>query len=336
MIYRKSVILSSLDNSSKKAVINIESKAGNVGGTVKLFNFIEEPMGVLSLGLLVDGNVHKAGLSRVGYMTYSFKSILTQIPTSCTFALVSSRNGNSEPLLIGSSIMMEQSIEQRLIQSLSALTENSMEKVKQTLDNNQIYYEDEKEIEQEIDNCLNEDCNFNCLNCNYKKAFYDTFPQANSEKIIRQNKQVKAKDLENAEDDVEISNELEKDITKGKLRVPENQSADFIDEIGDQIDLLFKKYPHEEILADIIPNSKWVKVDFNNDNKFYVVGLIYEGEKVKYICYGIPAKWTEFPPADFNEKAQWLPIDLEFPQGEGYWITYQDAIDGNLIQVEIV
>lgn len=326
MIYKKSVVLTSIDNSLKKAVLNIDSRAGNIKGDVKLYNFIAEPMGVLSLGLLVDNKVHKAGLTRVGYMTYSFGSILTKIPNACTCAIVSSKGGKTEPLLLGS-ISSSNNLEESLLQSLGALEENKIDNVENLLNENLGEYDDQEEIETEIDKCLN--CNESCTSCQYKKAFFDdTYTKyASGEQLKRAEQSITA----------QIPSDLKKDITKGKLRVPSHSSTlNFIDEIGGQIDMLFKDYPLEETLAEIIPNSKWVSVDFNNDNKIYVVGLIYENEVVKYVCYGVPAKWTQLPPSDFNEKAQWLPIDMDSPQGEGYWITYQDATDGNLIQVEVI
>ena len=68
MIYSKSLVLNSIDNSLKKAVLKIQSKSGSVSGQVRLYNFREEPLGNLTLGILADGRVQKAELKRVGYM----------------------------------------------------------------------------------------------------------------------------------------------------------------------------------------------------------------------------------------------------------------------------
>ena len=80
MIFKKTVVLSSMDNSLKKALVTLDGKSSSVRGEVKLYNFVEEPMGTLTLGLLVDGKVHKAGLTRVGYMQYQFVTFLKAIP----------------------------------------------------------------------------------------------------------------------------------------------------------------------------------------------------------------------------------------------------------------
>ncbi|MDD4816132.1 MAG: hypothetical protein PHQ62_03250 [Clostridia bacterium] len=332
MVYKKSVVLSSIDNSLKKAVLNIDGKTSNIKGEVKLYNFVEEPMGVLSLGLLVDGKVQKAGLTRVGYMTYSFGTILSSIPNTCTCALISSKNGSAEPLLLGSISGNSDSMEERLIKSLKVLDQRTETDTTRILRDNFVEFDDQEEIETEIDKYIGEDCDNNCKNCSYKQVFYSQ--KMPEQQIVREQR----KSLKTTETDKgEIPNDLKKDITKGRLRVPSaNSSINFIDEIGSQIDMLFDKYPVEEVLAEIIPNSKWVKIDYENNQKYYVVGLIYQNDVVQYVCYGIPATWSELPPSDFNEKAQWLPLDLDDPQGEGYWITYQDSNDGELIKVDVV
>lgn len=314
MIYKKSVVLSAMDNSLKKAVLTLDGKASTVKGEVKLYNFVEEPMGVLTLGLLVDGKVHKAGLTRVGYMQYQFGSVLSSIPPACTCALIVSHKGESNPLLIGT-IDTPKSFESMLLESLCVLKEKSAQKVEETLNSTLGQYEDEAEIQKVIDEEMEKTCPHDCSNCDYKHAFYEMAQQSNQ---------------------IGIEPSLQEEIIKGKLRVPPvAEGSHFIDEIGEQINGLFDNFPREETLEAIIPNSKWVKIDFNKDNKFYVVGLIYENDAIKYVCYGVPAVWSATPPADFNEKAQWLPTSLDAPEGEGYWITYQDANDGELVAVNI-
>ena len=310
MIYKKAVVLSAADNSQKKAVLSLDAKAGVVRGEVKLYNFVEEPLGVLTLGLMIDGRVQKAGLSRTGYMQYHFTSILQKIPESCTCAIVSSLGGTTTPILVGA-IHGEKSLESVLLENLTLLKESSAQKVQQTLESALGEYEDQQDIEDAIDEEIEKSCPHNCAHCEYKNAFY-----AN---------------------ELTLPDEIKNDIIKGKMRVPDaDESVHFIDEIGNQIKGLFDAFPRDEVLENIIPNSKWVKVDFNKDGKFYVVGLIYEDGNIKYVCYGVPGVWSETPPADFNEKAQWLPINLDAPQGAGYWITYQDAFDGELVAVNVI
>lgn len=440
MIFKKSVVLSAVDNSLKKAVVNLDSKSGTINGEVKLYNFIEEPTGVLSLGLLIDGKVQKVGLTRVAYMTYTFGSIFSTIPENCSCALISSHAGLTEAILLGTISNSNRSgtMEERLIASLNALQTKQPEKVEKILNENHVVFDNEEDVEKEIDECLNQ-CD-KCYNCTYKKYFYET-PQPenifNNEFNYLQQNQIESKNkinsfnntsennfyyndniktnsnfnnylrcddikndsnlkesvdflkkeninhgniyntnidlnqpncyqhnsqpinksdeeiyfdnvynnsyVSNKQEDSQTNlnneklNETKKNIRSGRIRKPENEESNyFFNEISSQLNLLFDKYPPEKILEEIIPNSKWVRVDFEEDAKFYVVGLIYIDNQVKYVCYGIPAKWSSTPPKDFNENAQWLPINVSIPHGDGYWITYQDAIDGEMVKVDIV
>lgn len=105
----------------------------------------------------------------------------------------------------------------------------------------------------------------------------------------------------------------------------------FYELIKPQLEQLFADYGHEENLENIIPNSKWVKVDFDGDGKEYVVGKIFEDDNLKYICYGVPGEFSTTPPEKLVKYSQWLPLDSS---GEvGYWIMYQDAYTGEALQV---
>ncbi|MDD2227520.1 MAG: hypothetical protein PHH71_02960 [Clostridia bacterium] len=343
MIYKKSVVLSSIDNSLKKAVLNLDGKTGKIKGEVKLYNFTEEPMTELSLGLLIDQKIHKINLSRVGYMAYTSDSVFINIPENCTCALFGSKSGKSEPLLLGAISGSSASLEERLISGLRALEQTSASVAGKILSESKIEFDDDEEIEEEIDNCLKKTT---CENCTYKSVFYKNKKDFRTsskdlnnfeylEKNINSDKN-SGSDNNSDYKNSQLIDETKKNIKNGELKTPTENSVYFFDEISSQINKLFDNYPTDEILCDIIPNSKWVKVDYENDEKFYVVGLIYSNSEVKYVCYGFPAMWTKLPPADFNEKAQWLPIDVEEPHGNGYWITYQDAQDGEMVRVDII
>ena len=318
MLYKKSVVLSGVDGSLKKAVLNLEYKNGAVDGDLKLYNFQEEPMGVLTLAVLVGGKVHKSALTRVGYMEYRFRGVLTEIPQTMSCAIVGTESGKAQALLLGSG--EERGLESVLLENLSLVKETSAKKVEETLNKTLGEFEDEEEIQELIDEELEKTCTHNCLECEYKKAFYE------------QNFQE-----ENFEKPVQAENSLKDEIIRGKLRVPEQKDGiSFIDEIGEQIKGLFDAHPAEEVLESIIPNSKWVSVDFNGDGKTYVVGLIMEDGEIKFISYGVPGVWSETPPKNFNEEARFLPIDISDPKGKGYWLTYQDAFDGELAIVDVI
>jgi len=122
--------------------------------------------------------------------------------------------------------------------------------------------------------------------------------------------------------------EIEQDIETAL-----NASNEFYNMISEQIDELFLKYPRENMLEQLIPESKWVKVDYENDGHFYVIGLIYEDAVLQYVCYGVPGEFSLEPPRELEKYSQWLPLNPKEPEGEGYWIMYQDADSGDAVEL---
>ena len=236
--------------------------------------------------------------------------------------------------------------------SLNDIVENN--KIEQAFvqtkpeDVSSLYVEDEEEqIERIIDKNLEEDSNTTyydlCSNCKYRKVFYES-----GDCVCCSSKS----ETKNEVDDSVLNNNLKGfnvDNEKNKVRLEEdeeiNDKLELIDEekfkesfykqIKNQIDTLFNRYERDSLLEKIIPNSRWVKVDYDKNQEYYVLGLIYEDEEEPvYISYGIPSNNSNNPPEDLKEFAQWLPIDFNNPDKEGYWIVYQDAVDGKTLKID--
>lgn len=108
----------------------------------------------------------------------------------------------------------------------------------------------------------------------------------------------------------------------------------FYDKVYDQVQDLFLHNETELMLEKIIPESKFCKVQ--NGDEYYVFGVIYQQGNVKCICYGIPSDYSVVPPKEIDGYCQWLPLDANNYKGKGYWLTYQDAVTGENISVEII
>ena len=296
MVYKKSVVLTSVNNGKEKGVLTLEYDGGEIVGNVKLYNFSAEPEGILSIGILNNGKVLKAGLTYENAGFYTFKLNGTDDITNFSCALVNLVKGEAKPLLQGACGNIPTS-EERLANSLSVFEENpTYENVKNTLDSNGIYFDNQEEIEKLIDTEIS-NCDSKCSECKYRDAFFK---------------------LEDS-----ISDEVETET-----------EDTFFDGIKDQIETLFDKFPEEEILKEIIPDSKWVKIDYEEKGEYYVVGLLYEDNKVKYVCYGVPSIYSDEPPKDLKGFSQWLPIDSKKEESFGYWVTYQDAETGENVKLE--
>ncbi len=110
----------------------------------------------------------------------------------------------------------------------------------------------------------------------------------------------------------------------------------FYESMSDQIEDLFNSYPAEQNLEQLIPNSKWVKIDYENDGNYYVLGLIYEDIELKYIAYGVPGTFSENPPNGLNNYTQWLPTNPQTPTTDGYWVMYQNAQTGESVNIDAI
>ncbi len=107
----------------------------------------------------------------------------------------------------------------------------------------------------------------------------------------------------------------------------------FFDAISVQIEELFSKYPEDQGLMQLIPNSKWVKVDYEGNGNIYVLGLVYEGDALRYVAYGVPGASNAQVAGDIKDYSQWVPASLNNTTGSGFWIMYQDAETGESINL---
>lgn len=99
-----------------------------------------------------------------------------------------------------------------------------------------------------------------------------------------------------------------------------------------QIDEMFICYPEEKLLNETVPHSKWVRVDA--EDGCYVVGVMYEGDEVSFICYGVPEKVGDkraYAPKELENTCVWLPVSGSDTVA-GYWIIYQSAKTGEIIR----
>ena len=288
MLFKKTLVLSSTDGGNQKAVVNFEKENGEIVGETKLYNFHDEPNGILSLGLKEGDKVHKAGLTRIGSFKYSFKFNMPLELDEFSCAIINIYQGDVNALVHGSTQntkISDQILAQAVMEMENA---KSMQQCKEVLDKNQIHLEDQQQIENEIDAHMCSSSGDKCSTCKYRYAFF----------------------------------------TDEEQKVDES----FYASISDDLDKLFSTHNEEEFLCQIIPFSKWVKIENEENDDYYVLGLIYENDEVKYICYGVPGIYSQNPPHELKGYAEWLPLDSTKETEYGYWITYQDAKSGENVK----
>jgi len=308
MLKRKSIVLSDPERgTSEKAVLTLQEDKSGIFGTLRLYNFSRDLLGVSSLGLYANQKVYKAGLTTKASMLYEFFISLNEIPNKFSCAVVNFQNAIATPILYGSSENNSDEIYMNIINEIAY--DNSMENTKKVLDNYGVDFveEEKKEIEEEINKQMCKDCQ-DCSNCVYKKYFFEN----------EVSKQATDTSIQQKEEFV-----LEE----------EQKEVSFLERLRPQVDKLFADNPVDEDLQQIIPSSKWVRVDYEDDGDFYVFGLLYdEGGEVKYVCYGVPAVYEEEMPKSLSGYPIWLPLNQDKRDGFGYWLTYQDAVTGEPVK----
>ena len=120
------------------------------------------------------------------------------------------------------------------------------------------------------------------------------------------------------------------EIVEHETDTNNSSQTDFLNDIIYQLDEMFTRYPDDDVLKSIIPNSRFVRVDANPS---YVLGVIYEDNMMKYIAYGVPATYNSLPPSDLGQHYQWLPLNPNDVMSDGYFMIFQDALNGTLVEI---
>ncbi len=111
--------------------------------------------------------------------------------------------------------------------------------------------------------------------------------------------------------------------------VGELPPVSFYETIKEQVERLFTKNERYERLEQLLPESRWIRVNYDARGKYYLVGTI--GDPVRYLCYGVPGEYSPTPPPELVGYCQWLAADGNDPAGKGFWIMYQDGVTGKSV-----
>jgi hypothetical protein len=323
MYYKRTLILNDITakTSSKKGVITLENNDNKIKGSLKLYNFDTLPPSV-AIGISSGDDIIKVPISG-GDSCLEFdvlQKVDLQDKISC--ALVDISEKTCPKIIIGGT---------------SNYLNDWADKVEQAftpsvLSREEMYAVAPEEIEQEITTVLQQDKEYKdcsmCQNCKYKQAFYEV------ENKKCETKPANIQKIEEILSSPNVSLATEEDNKKqeeSNLDVDEKQN--FYMQIKSQIDDLFKNHSRQQALESIIPNSQWVKVEYQDMPGHYVMGLIYDENKLQFISYGLPADNKDTPPKDLAEYAQWLELDAD-AEPKGYWLVYQNADNGESVKID--
>lgn len=334
-LLKRSLILTNKHNKSNEmALLTIEKGANGFYGKIKVFNVHSEN---LALGIACnDSPAFKQNINLVNN-TYNFTlNSNFNLSQKISAVLVTQNNNQVKPLLWASEKTTDQyktKILQELFSNPTDEKLNKINNISESLQKNKT----EENVALSAKHNVNGINNSNNGNSSNSKAInldelFDISNDREIESIIDNNLQ--AEEVQSFSNDSAKNTIFSEDTFKIKNNL---KSGDiFFDLISDQLEDLFSKYPSESKLEQLIPNSKWVKVDYENNGNIYVLGLIYDDINLKYICYGIPGEFSTNPPKDLESYSQWLPLDANNVNLGGYWVMYQNALTGENIKIEAI
>jgi hypothetical protein len=98
-----------------------------------------------------------------------------------------------------------------------------------------------------------------------------------------------------------------------------------------EIDELFEKYPRDESLSGAFSYSEWVRLKGEKQTPLYLVGVVYDNGKARYICYALAAKKNDPPPKEIESVCSFVPCS-PFQEEKGFFVIFQSAATGECIK----
>ncbi len=98
-----------------------------------------------------------------------------------------------------------------------------------------------------------------------------------------------------------------------------------------EMDDLMEKYPKDDTLCGAFSCSEWVRVKGEENAPQYLVGVVYDDGKAKYICYALAAEDKDNPPAEIKDVCAFVPAS-PFEESKGFFVIFQSASSGECIK----
>lgn len=294
---KKIVILNSLKNNNLKGVLSLEQNGVKLKCVLKTYG--EDKLNNLVVGIKVNGNL----LSPINVLAKKSDNFEFELNNNLDLAnevcaLVNEKNEfGLEPILYGGSEPKQSVIAQ--------------------FNNEVVNYGEVGVVPKkvEIKTTLDEVAN----------ATLFSYSDEEVEAVID-------KELEN----FEVKTEKNDITTKSnflKATSESNNEPIFYTLVEEQVAKMFETYPADQTLSELLPNSRFAKIDFDGEGLYYSLGLLYgENGNVEKICYAVKARIDQKPPEDIKDYCFYLPSG----ESEGYFVLLQDAKTGENIGKDFI
>lgn len=103
--------------------------------------------------------------------------------------------------------------------------------------------------------------------------------------------------------------------------------------VKSEIDELLKNYPRDDRLCGAFSSSEWARIKGTEDDPQYLVGVVYEDGKARYVCYALKAENKNEPPEEIKNVCSFVPAS-PFDEETGFFVIFQSAATGECIKPE--
>ncbi len=111
-----------------------------------------------------------------------------------------------------------------------------------------------------------------------------------------------------------------------------NKNADgYYLSVKRELDELFEKYPRDKSLCGAFSSSEWVRLKGERNAPEYLVGAVYEGGRVRYICYALAADDGDNPPEEIKNVCSFIPC-APLVGSKGFFVIFQSAASGECLK----
>lgn len=97
----------------------------------------------------------------------------------------------------------------------------------------------------------------------------------------------------------------------------------YYNEIQPKLKEAMTKYPRDEHMQQVFPNSEWVKAENG------LLGVVYEKGVPRFLCVAMKTE----PPEQVRDASIFVP-DSPYSDEEGYYVVFQDADTGEYVTIE--
>ena len=119
----------------------------------------------------------------------------------------------------------------------------------------------------------------------------------------------------------------------GVLHAFTTDSDGYYAAVKSEIDDLMKTYPRDDTLKGAFSCGEWVRVRGEENDPEYLVGVVFEEGKAKYICYALAARDKNAPPEEIKGVCTFVPSSV-FGENAGFFVIFQSAATGECIKPE--